>query len=54
MKINSEDLKIAHIISSTVIKPLTKGTIFVGIAKNPELKVIYDIIVIKNIFLNLN
>lgn len=40
LTLSTENLKLAHIIPAPEIKPLTTSNIFVGLAKNPELKVI--------------
>ena len=37
---SSENLKLAHIINAPEIKPQTTSNIFVGLAKNPEMKLI--------------
>jgi len=40
LQLSSENLKLAHIINAPEIKPLTSSNIFVGLAKNPEMKLI--------------
>lgn len=40
LTLSTGNLKLAHIIQAPEIKPLTSSNIFVGLAKNPELKVI--------------
>ena len=40
MQLSSENIKLAHILEASEIRPQTTSNIFVGLAKNPELKFI--------------
>lgn len=40
LQLSSENIKLAHIINAPEIKPLNTSNILVGLAKNPELKLI--------------